>query len=496
MIESLVNIFAKNNYSSKRSPESSSGDFQQTLSKYDQRIQRQGNRSNDSTYNYQEDYQNTESRDFQSEEYSDSHEVVEHESEEPRSEDAAPEEYSDSYDVVEHESEEPRSEDAAPEEESSESTEGTILEFLNELGIGKEEVAKLLEAIKNGDASIVKEELSGFIDKLNSVAKTGLLDPKKQEQLTKLVQKLDGFVKSNDQNLLKNLSNVLKTDLQKVINPKNVLKEQIVDQGSVDRTQKDIQNNNEKFAEMKEAAKDSKSLKFRSDVDVKFSQDSSKSNQAVQNKSFAAGLEAKNTTGQKTGGGEQQGNPGDLAGKSPDFLKKMKNILKVNSQSPQNSEAVTEQQSKLQQGNSLRPSFMNRATTGRFMQQLVNQIQNMVKSNSTLSASVDFKSAEFGDMKLAAEAQGTSLAVKLSNIASSLKLDVASLRSELDSELKSLGFDNIELDFGDKGESSNRHAFEEEMNKRLGRDQVKLPGDHLADLNAIDEWMKNFQKVM
>ncbi|MCM8541851.1 MAG: hypothetical protein NE328_16400 [Lentisphaeraceae bacterium] len=492
MIESLVNVFTRNNSIMSKKADSSGGDFQQTLSKYDQATESNQYQSyNDDSYDYAEENQ------YRENDYS-SDDSDAHTSQENEEYDSEADHESDEESTV---SESSSSEESTSEPEVTVEVLAEMAALLEKLGVSKEDIAKIKDALATGDDKAIKEELSKLLSTLkNNLKARGGANGLNLKGAAEFIEKLENLTKSKDQNLSKQFTDLIKTGIQNLkTNPVAKESSQMPLEANVEnRTDKDIKLNNTKFAEMKEVAQGTKSIKFRTDVDPRFAQDTQKSTQNLQDKLVQTNIAAKAAGAQAGANGNKQGDngaAGDPTGQSPDFLKKMKTILKVNSQPSQLGEAVQENSSKLQ-NTMLRPSFMNRATSGKFMQQLVHQIQNMVNSKTTLSASVDFRTAEFGDMKLAAEAQGSNLSVKLSNIASSMKLDIVSLKSELDTELKSLGFDNVELDFGTESETSQRHAFQEEMNKRLGKDQVKLPGDHIADLNAISEWMKNFEKIM
>ncbi|MCM8525586.1 MAG: hypothetical protein NE327_03650 [Lentisphaeraceae bacterium] len=514
MIESLVNAFTRNNSLFSRKASSGDGDFQQTLSKYDQSSidDRQYQRYNEDSHEFNDEQNYSSTEEYSSREKlpenepqnnepleDESYEAEEYVADDVESKDSS----ADEVPVEEEKPSEVSKENAENKEDTASSGEGVLQELallLEKLGISKESIAKVSDAVKSKDAGQVSEELTKIFNTLKESLKQNSAAVNPGAEKSNFMEKLQNLMQSKDVDISKELKDLVRDGLKNLNKADVKVKEAPLqlENNTVSKNSKDIQLNNAKFAEMKEVAQGTKNIKFRTDVDPRFAQDTQKSNQGFQDKIVQTNIAAKATAAQNGNPGNNPQNNGagaDLAGQGPDFLKKMKTILKVNSQTSQVGEAFQENLNKLQ-NNTLRPSFMNRATAGRFMNQLVNQIQNMVNSRTTLSASVDFRTAEFGDMKLAAEAQGANLSVKLSNIASNMRLDIMSLRNELDTELKNLGFENVELDFGSDRENSNRHAFHEEMNKRLGKDQVKLPGDHIADMNAISEWMKNFEKVM
>ena len=493
MIESLVNAFTKNSFIFSRKTDQGGADFQNALAQHDQQQvhnQNQNDKSFDNTFEYakdeqyrRDDYNHDDETSFKEEQYEKESETVQ---------DEQKMEVVESVADVEEDSVEKTEED----QPSTESKELDILKLLKELGLSEEDLKTIQEIIANPEKMPGDEVLNKVLASLKK-AMSGEVPAEALKKLESFSDKFQQLLKEGHKHLSKDLKQML-TQNPKAEKP--VIKEdlgsfkgQLENQDKVDQQ---IKQNNSKFAAMKEVAQDAKNVKFNSEIDPRFAQDTKKSNQAFQARQaqFNA-MAAGNTAKQQANTGQQQGG-GEASLKSPNFIKKMKSILNSNSQNSQSADFNLNQQAKLQ-ANNAKPAFMNRVNSGQFMQQLVDKIQNMVKANTTLSAKVDFSSAEFGDMKLAAEAQGTSLAVKLSNIASNMKADVVNLKAELDAELKNLGFENVELDFGSESDrGSNSNVFEDEMQKRLSGEHVKLPGDHLADLKAIDEWMKGFQKVM
>ena len=180
------------------------------------------------------------------------------------------------------------------------------------------------------------------------------------------------------------------------------------------------------------------------------------------------------------------------------FLKKMKTALKMQGGAEKAPTAAALDLPTAKAQGQQRLSFINKLVSGKFMQQLVDKIQNMVKAQSSITASLDFKSVDFGDMKLAAEATGSKLAIKLAGIGQALSSEIVAMKSDLEVELKHLGFDDVDIDFGDSGrsDSEGKNPFEEELQRRVNKDPVKLPGDYLADLGKIDEWLKDYEKVV
>ena len=506
MIESIVNAFTKNSFIFSRKGGSGGGDFQEALAQHDQQqVGNQGHSSNkfDSSYQYNhEDQDRPKEYQGESDSYDQDEEASVNTDVDKRMEDSS----SKSEDAVEEAGSSEgkvNGEDAVEEAEDfpgvEEAKELDILAFLKELGLSEENLKIIKEIVANPDKMPNDDVLSKLLTELKaSISKK--MPPEFLKKMEAFTAKFQQLLKEGHKHVSNELKQMIdgsagKPSSQKAM-PREVASEFKGEAEVQDKVDKQIKHNNSKHAAMKEVSQDMKNVKFNTEVDPRFTQDTKKSNQAFQARQAQFHAQAGNASAKQQGNKGQQQSGGEASLKSPNFIKKMKTILKSNAQNSQSADFSLNQQSKVQTNN-VKPSFMNRVSTGQFMQQLVDKIQSMVKASTTLSASVDFKSAEFGDMKLAAEAQGTNLAVKLSNIASTMKVDIISLKSELDSELKNLGFENIELDFGTGSENgSNSNAFEQEMQKRLSGEHVKLPGDHLADLKLIDEWMKDFERVM
>lgn len=477
MIESIVNAFAKNSFIFSSRKESG-GDFQQTLENHEQQIQNQ----DQSQYSSNDNYDYTYEDDYKPGEYTDVREEDVEEVENSVNEESTDE---DTEKVTEESSEQPIHQ-------------LDITALLKELGLSEESLKSIQKIVSGKDGLPGKELLNKLLTELKaSLSKN--MPPDLFKKVEAFTEKLQQFLKNGNTELTKDLKNILNNAGVKNTPSAREASEFKPEVESHDKVDRMIKHNNARHYAMKEVAQDAKNVKFSSEIDPRFAQDTKKSNQAFQARQaqFHA-MSGASAQKQPQGGMDQnqEQSSGEASLKSPNFIKKMKAILNNNSQNSQSPDFSLNQQGKVQVNN-MKPAFMNRVANGQFMQQLVDRIQSMVKANTTLSASVDFKSAEFGDMKLAAEAQGTSLAVKISNIASTMKIDVLSLKSELDTELKNLGFESVEIDFGSGSEGGgNSNAFEQEMQKRLSGEHVKLPGDHLADLKAIDEWMKDFEKVM
>ena len=509
MIESLVEAFTKNNFLFKKSNSTGEGGFQETLDRYDQtqeRSQYNNYKSEDSQRSAQETFKANEYDESTADEYSEVVDTYEDDENKEQTEDTSSSTEAVKEEEPEEEHSEQRDVEAEAKDEVSEKSEEEksdieeILSLLEKLGISKEELQAFKKGLKNSEKEIKPDHLLKILESFKGNLKNSKLPTELVEKAEAFIEKLEQALNSKEGNPAKKLAELFKAPDKQGADKTPLVKEDATllknEQGKENRVDNQIKHNNTKFAEMKELSQDAKNVKFRSEVDPRFAQqDTQKTGQNLQAKQAQLNLAAQ---GNQSGTNNQQNFKEDLPGKSPDFLKKMKNILKVNKQqSSQLNEAAQADLSKSQvQNNKLRPSFMNRLSNGRFLQQMVDRIQNMVKAGTTLSASVDFKSSEFGDMKLAAEAQGTNLAVKLSNIASNMKADVMSIKNELELELKNLGFENIELDFGGEENSGRQNAFEDEMQKRLSGEHVKLPGDQLADIKAIEDWMRDYQKVM
>ncbi|MCH2205398.1 MAG: flagellar hook-length control protein FliK [Lentisphaerales bacterium] len=175
--------------------------------------------------------------------------------------------------------------------------------------------------------------------------------------------------------------------------------------------------------------------------------------------------------------------------KSLNFLKKLKNIVKKNESSEN---PFSEQiQNKSVQKNKL--NFINKMNASSLVKQLVDKIDKFIKSSQSTSTTIDLQSPGLGDMKVAAEVTGAKLSLNISSLSQSIRAELIHLRSELNQDLKSLGFEDVELgfDFGDE-ENSKGNPFEEQMEEKRQKDPVKLPGDYLADLAEISTWLKSF----
>ena len=123
----------------------------------------------------------------------------------------------------------------------------------------------------------------------------------------------------------------------------------------------------------------------------------------------------------------------------------------------------------------------------------MDKIDKFIKSSQSTSTTIDLQSPGLGDMKVAAEVTGAKLSLNISSLSQSIRAELIHLRSELNQDLKSLGFEDVELgfDFGDE-ENSKGNPFEEQMEEKRQKDPVKLPGDYLADLAEISTWLKSF----
>ena len=501
MIESIVSAFTKNSFIFSGKGGSGGGDFQEALAQHDQQqlsTQEQSSNKFDNSFQYKQDDQ------YKPEEYeeaSSSYDKEASSSYDKEANSSYDKEANSSYDKEADESvkAEVATEESSRTDESEDVKELDILAFLKELGLNEENLKLIKDLIANPD----KMPNDEVLNKLLAELKTSLskdMPPEFMKKMEAFSEKFQQLLKEGHKHVSKELKQMLDNSATKQNTQKAIVKEGASEfrheVDGQDKVDKQIKHNNSKHAAMKEVSQDMKNVKFNTEIDPRFTQDTKKSNQAFQARQAQFHAQAGNSSAKQQGGAGQQQNGGEASMKSPNFIKKMKTILKSNAQNTQNADFSLNQQSKVQ-GPNIKPSFMNRVSTGQFMQQLVDKIQSMVKAGTTLSASVDLKSAEFGDMKLAAEAQGTNLAVKLSNIASTMKADIVSLKGELDAELKNLGFENVELDFGTGSENgSHSNAFEHEMQKRLSGEHVKLPGDQLADLKLIDEWLKGFEKVM
>lgn len=491
MIESLVNVFTRNNNLFSKKMDSPGGEFQQTLNHYDQQMSQQQEVSENthsfseqSHQSYEEDnYSGSEENTVQEDEYS---------TEESKSE--VTEQNEETKEVSENEV-------AAKDDKDETAVLQPFFNLLEKIGVDKEAIAQIKELIQNPEKGLSKEDLAEFLKSLKSALKNNknlALPEGLKEKVSEFAAKLSNLIQGQNRPTTGDLKQMVQNSevnksVEKPLAEKFVNQQEPVLENRVD---KQIQLNNTKHAQMKEVAQQAGNVKFRTEVDPRLAENSThKSSQNLQAKQLQLNL-ANAAQTQNQNPGQQQGGEADTEGKSPSFLQKMKTVLKTNS-TPNNlqNDAVQADNPKVQT-HGIRPSFMTRISSGSFLQQMVSKIQAMTKAGSTLSASVDFKSSDFGDMKLAAEAQGTSLAVKLSNISSTMRSDILSLKNELNAELRNLGFENIDLDFGDSTNDKGSHGFEDEMQKRLSGEFVKLPGDHIADLKAIDDWMKNAERVL
>ena len=491
MIESLVNVFTRNNNLFSKKMDSPGGDFQQTLNQYDQQLSQQQEVS-ENTYSFSEQSHQS----YEEDNFSESEESAvtedEYSSEESKSEETDQNE--ETKEVSENE-----------EVVNAEKDETPVLQpffnLLENIGVDKEAIAQIKELIQNPEKSLSKEDLGEFLKSLKNALKNNkslVLPEGLKEKVTEFAAKLSKLIQGESKPTTGDFKQIVQnSEVNK--SAEKPLAEKFANQQEPvleNKVEKQIQLNNAKHAQMKEVAQQAGNVKFRTEVDPRLAENSThKSSQNLQAKQLQLNL-ANTAQTQNQNPGQQQGGEAEAEGKSPSFLQKMKTVLKTNNSSNNLQNDAVQADNPKVQTHGVRPSFMTRLSSGSFLQQMVNKIQAMTKAGSTLSASVDFKSSDFGDMKLAAEAQGTSLAVKLSNISSTMRSDILSLKSELDVELRNLGFENIDLDFGDSTNDKGSHAFEDEMQKRLSGEFVKLPGDHIADLKAIDEWMKNVERVL
>ena len=191
----------------------------------------------------------------------------------------------------------------------------------------------------------------------------------------------------------------------------------------------------------------------------------------------------------------QQNNKGESGSKdllsenkSLNFLKKLKNILKKSEPSEGN---FSEQlQNKSVQKNKL--NFVNKMNASTLVKQLIDKIDKFVKSTQS-SATIELQTPGLGEMKVAAEVVGSKLSLNISSLSQSIRAELIHMRSELNQNLKALGFEDVELgfDFADQ-ENSSKNPFEDQIEEKRQKDPVKLPGDYLADLAEISNWLKSF----
>jgi hypothetical protein len=171
------------------------------------------------------------------------------------------------------------------------------------------------------------------------------------------------------------------------------------------------------------------------------------------------------------------------------FLKKLKNIL---NKKEGGDFSLSEQQSaKVNNKTSL--NFLNKLNGSHLAKQIVSKIDQLLKGTQTTKTTIDLQAPGMGDMKIAAEVTGAKLSVSLSSLSQSIRAELMPLRQELSEDLKALGFDDVELgfDLNDDGQGQ-RNAFEDQLEQKRQKDPVKLPGDYLADLAEISEWLQSF----
>ena len=191
----------------------------------------------------------------------------------------------------------------------------------------------------------------------------------------------------------------------------------------------------------------------------------------------------------------QQNNKGDTRdknllseNKSLNFLKKLKNIIKHSE--PAENTFSDQLQNKSVQKNKL--NFINKMNASAMVKQLVDKIDKFVKSTQS-SATIELQTPGLGDMKVAAEVVGSKLSLNISSLSQSIRAELIHMRSELNQDLKALGFEDVDLgfDFGDQGKDG-KNPFEDQLEEKRQKDPVKLPGDYLADLAEISNWLKSF----
>lgn len=260
MIESIVSAFAKNSFIFSRKGGAGDGDFQQALADHDkQQVQyRQYESNNDEdAYKFQHEDQ------YKADDYDNSYSYEEGYSSEPLEENTNINE----DEVVEG-------------EENKESTKDVdILALLKELGLSEENLKAIQEVIANPEKMPNDEVLNKILaDMKASLAKD--MPPELLKKVENFSEKFQQLLKEGHKHISKELKQMLAGSTNKAGAEKVALKNAPVEfrnelEGQ-DKVDNQIKNNNNKHAAMKEIAQDVKNVKFSSEIDPRFNQDTKK----------------------------------------------------------------------------------------------------------------------------------------------------------------------------------------------------------------------------
>lgn len=465
MVESILSIFVKNSQLSlgKKRP-SGNLNFEESLNKQEKLMQKNNPKSFDVGAQNKEVERHTE--------YNCKRESEVYRVDESEPEDSKPEELLDEEDVV-----------VVPQLQVRPALE----EIADILKLDTAAVEKIKKLMKGGDIPALEKKLTQIV---------AALGEESLKDVKKLLTNLQKALKGDDQKSIKSaIAKVLKSEVGSThikADKPGIVKDDFKLKVETQESEKSVKQ--EDFGEM---GKSIKKFTVKTDhaSEAKLFNENYKMKGEDSKQVKLAQVEIAPEFSQKQGkGGFGKDSFGKKEG-APEFIKKMKSALSM--KSGEKAEGVSTFEAppaKTTAGTKV--SFVNKMVNGKFVQQMVEKIQNMVSQRTTISGSVDFKSVDFGELKLAAEVTGSRLVVKLSSTGQSVNNEILSMKGDLMSELKSLGFDDVELDFGNDPRNSNgNNPFEEEIEKRLQKDAVKLPGDYLADLGKIDEWLKGFEEV-